>query len=302
IEQQGRKLTPRGKDMTVLCPFHQEKTPSMVITPSKNLYHCFGCDAGGSVLDWVMKTEGLSLRHAVERLRAMLGENPAVEPLVASEELAGDAAGQQALLSRVVEFYHQTLLNAPEVHQYLKKRRLDHPELVSHFKLGFANRTLGYRLPDKKQKAGAEIRARLQAVGLLRESGHEHFSGSLVIPVIGAEGQVQELYGRKITDRLRAGTPLHLYLPGAHGGVWNEAGLAGSASVILCESLIDAMSFWCAGYRHVTCSYGVHGFTEAHRAAFRQHDIRQVHIAYDNDKAGNDAAAALAAELQLAGL
>ncbi|MBD2816643.1 hypothetical protein ID850_18300, partial [Xenorhabdus sp. Flor] len=64
IEQQGRQLFKRGKDMIVLCPFHQEKTPSMVITPSKNLYHCFGCDAGGSVLDWVMKTEGLSLRHA----------------------------------------------------------------------------------------------------------------------------------------------------------------------------------------------------------------------------------------------
>ncbi|PHM37745.1 DNA primase [Xenorhabdus mauleonii] len=302
IEQQGRQLVKRGKDMTVLCPFHQEKTPSMVITPSKNLYHCFGCDAGGSVLDWVMKTEGLSLRHACERLRAMLGNNPAVEPLLDSSELIREAVGQQALLLRVVEFYHQTLLNAPEVHQYLKKRRLDHPELVSHFKLGFANRTLGYRLPEKKLKAGAEIRAQLQAVGLLRESGHEHFSGSLVVPVISPDGQVQELYGRKITDRLRAGTPLHLYLPGAHGGVWNEAGLVGSASVILCESLIDAMSFWCAGYRHVTCAYGVHGFTEAHRTAFRQHGIQQVHIAYDNDKAGNAAAAVLAAELQLAGL
>ncbi|CDG19902.1 Dnag primase-like protein [Xenorhabdus poinarii G6] len=302
IEQQGRPLVKRGKDMIVLCPFHQEKTPSMVITPAKNLYHCFGCDAGGSVLDWVMKTEGLSLRHAVERLRAMLGSNPAVEPLLDASELIRETVGQQALLLRVVEFYHQTLLNAPEAHQYLKKRRLDHPELVSHFKLGFANRTLGYRLPEKKRKAGAGIRARLQAVGVLRESGHEHFSGSLVIPVIGLKGEVQEMYGRKITDRLRAGTPLHLYLPGAHGGVWNEAGLAGSASVILCESLIDAMSFWCAGYRHVTCAYGVHGFTDAHRAAFRQHDIRQVHIAYDNDKAGNEAAARLAAELQLAGL
>ncbi|WP_340612106.1 CHC2 zinc finger domain-containing protein, partial [Xenorhabdus bharatensis] len=302
IEQQGRQLFKRGKDMIVLCPFHQEKTPSMVITPSKNLYHCFGCDAGGSVLDWVMKTENLSLRHACERLRAMLGSNPAVEPLVDSSELIRDAVGQQALLSRVVEFYHQTLLNAPEAHQYLKKRRLDHPELVSHFKLGFANRTLGYRLPEKKIKAGAEIRARLQAVGLMRESGHEHFSGSLVVPVIGLNGEVQEMYGRKITDRLRAGTPLHLYLPGEHGGVWNEAGLVGSASVILCESLIDAMSFWCAGFRNVTCSYGVHGFTDAHRTAFRQYELRQVHIAYDNDKAGNEAAATLAAELQLMGL
>ncbi|MDE9448414.1 DNA primase, partial [Xenorhabdus bovienii] len=72
IEQQGRQVFKRGKDMTVLCPFQEEKTPSMVITPAKNLYHCFGCNAGGSVLDWVMKTEGLSLRHAVERLRGEL--------------------------------------------------------------------------------------------------------------------------------------------------------------------------------------------------------------------------------------
>ncbi|MBD2826817.1 CHC2 zinc finger domain-containing protein, partial [Xenorhabdus szentirmaii] len=126
IEQQGRQLFKRGKDMTVLCPFHPEKTPSMVITPAKNLYHCFGCDAGGSVLDWVMKTEGLSLRHAVERLRAVLGVNPSVEPLVAPAELAGEAVGQQALLARVVAFYHHTLLTAPEAQAYLVKRRLNH--------------------------------------------------------------------------------------------------------------------------------------------------------------------------------
>ncbi|WP_244170840.1 CHC2 zinc finger domain-containing protein, partial [Xenorhabdus miraniensis] len=124
LEQQGRQVIKRGKDRLVLCPFHQEKTPSMVITPSKNLYHCFGCDAGGSVLDWVMKTEGLSLRHACERLRAMLGSNPAVEPLIESPELISDVAGQQALLSRGVEFYHHTLLNAPEAQAYLTQRRL----------------------------------------------------------------------------------------------------------------------------------------------------------------------------------
>ncbi|WP_244590046.1 CHC2 zinc finger domain-containing protein, partial [Xenorhabdus budapestensis] len=198
IEQQGRQVFKRGKDMTVLCPFHEEKTPSMVITPSKNLYHCFGCDAGGSVLDWVMQTENLSLRHAVERLRAVLGHNPAVEPLVQPAELVSDAIGQQVLLSRVIGFYHHTLLNAPEAQAYLAKRRLNHPELVAQFKLGFANRTLGYRLPPKKIKAGAEIRARLQAIGVLRENGREHLRGSLVVPVMDAQGQIHELYGRKI--------------------------------------------------------------------------------------------------------
>ncbi|WMV72252.1 CHC2 zinc finger domain-containing protein [Xenorhabdus griffiniae] len=302
IEQQGRQLFKRGKDMTVLCPFHEEKTPSMVITPSKNLYHCFGCDAGGSVLDWVMKTENLSLRHAVERLRAVLGVNPSVEPLVQPAELVSDTFGQQGLLSRVIGFYHHTLLNAPEAQAYLSKRRLHHPELISQFKLGFANRTLGYRLPEKKIKAGAEIRARLQAVGVMRESGHEHFSGSLVVPVIGLDGQIQEIYGRKITDRLRTGTPLHLYLPGAHKGVWNAAALGASKTLILCESLIDAMSFWVAGQRHVTAAYGVHGVTADHWQIFEQHGIKQVLIAFDNDTAGNDAAVKLAAALVAKGI
>ncbi|WP_038269569.1 CHC2 zinc finger domain-containing protein, partial [Xenorhabdus cabanillasii] len=300
IEQQGRQLFKRGKDMTVLCPFHEEKTPSMVITPAKNLYHCFGCDAGGSVLDWVMKTEGLSLRHAVERLRGVLGGSPAVTPLVAPTEpevLAENEAGRQALLHRVVEFYHHTLLSAPEAQDYLAKRRLHHPELVAQFKLGFANRTLAYRLPPKKVKAGEAIRRRLRVAGIMRESGHEHFVGSLVVPVIGPEGQVQEMYGRKIGERLRGGTATHLYLPGKHAGVWNEQALRASKSLILCESLMDAMSFWVAGHRNVTAAYGVNGVTEDHWQAFKQHGIRQVLIAFDNDSAGNDAAVKLAAAL-----
>ncbi|MBD2816569.1 toprim domain-containing protein, partial [Xenorhabdus sp. Flor] len=305
IEQQGRPLFKRGKDMTVLCPFHQEKTPSMVITPAKNLYHCFGCDAGGSVLDWVMKTEGLSLRHAVERLRGILGENPAVEPLLAQHEQAAlpeGAAGQQALLHRVVEFYHHTLLSAPEAQDYLAKRRLNHPELVARFKLGFANRTLGYRLPPRKQKSGADLRSRLQQLGVMRESGQEFLRGSLVVPVLGDGGQVLTLYGRKIRNDLRPGTPAHLYLPGAHCGVWNAAALNASKSLILCESLIDAMSFWVAGHRNVTAAYGVNGVTPDHWQAFKQYGIKQILIAFDNDSAGNDAAVKLAAALVAKGI
>ncbi|MDC6877809.1 CHC2 zinc finger domain-containing protein, partial [Escherichia coli] len=273
-------------------PFHDEKTPSCVISPEKNLYHCFGCNAGGSVLNWVMQTEKLSLRKAVERLKAELGDNPAVVPLVTKDEpeiFAEDEAGRQKLLSRVVEFYHHTLLNAPEAVAYLEKRRLNHPELVAAFKLGFANRTLPYRLPAVKSRAGEKIRARLKGVGMLRESGHEHFTGSLVVPVMDLNGQIREMYGRKIGGDLRKGTPLHMYLPGTHGGVWNEQALIGSSSVVLCESLIDAMSFWVAGVRNVTAAYGVNGFTDEMRAALLAHGVKQVLIAYDNDPAGMDA-------------
>ncbi|HBD1601660.1 TPA: toprim domain-containing protein, partial [Escherichia coli] len=247
---------------------------------------------GGSVLNWVMQTEKLSLRKAVERLKAELGDNPAVVPLVTKDEpeiFAEDEAGRQKLLSRVVEFYHHTLLNAPEAVAYLEKRRLNHPELVAAFKLGFANRTLPYRLPAVKSRAGEKIRARLKGVGVLRESGHEHFTGSLVVPVMDLNGQIREMYGRKIGGDLRKGTPLHMYLPGTHGGVWNEQALIGSSSVVLCESLIDAMSFWVAGVRNVTAAYGVNGFTDEMRAALLAHGVKQVLIAYDNDPAGMDA-------------
>ncbi|KHT14762.1 DNA primase [Pectobacterium brasiliense] len=301
VRAQGRKVVKRGKDYAVLCPFHQEKTPSCVISPEKNLYHCFGCDAGGSVLDWVMKTEGLSLPHAVDKLRGELGSVPAAARLPPVTDIA-DEQERQALLSRVTEFYHHTLLNAPEAIAYLEKRRLNHPELVAAFKLGFANRTLGYRLPSSKLKDGAIVRSQLQAIGVMRSSGHEHLAGSLVVPVIDMHGQVRELYGRKVGDRLRAGTPNHLYLPGAHGGVWNEQALVASKSVILCESLIDAMSFWVAGFRNVTAAYGVNGFTAEMRQTFIRHGVKQVLIAFDNDAAGDEGAVKLASALAADGI
>ncbi|HHV7503215.1 TPA: toprim domain-containing protein, partial [Escherichia fergusonii] len=115
-------------------------------------------------------------------------------------------------------------------------------------------------------------------------------------------GQIREMYGRKIGNDLRKGTPLHMYLPGAHGGVWNEQALIGSSVVVLCESLLDAMSFWVAGVRNVTAAYGVNGFTDEMRAALLAHGVKQVLIAYDNDPAGNEAAVKLASSLAADGI
>ncbi|HHH43902.1 MAG TPA: toprim domain-containing protein, partial [Gammaproteobacteria bacterium] len=137
--------------------------------------------------------------------------------------------------------------------------------------------------------------------GLLRSSGHEHFRGSLVIPVIN-DGRVLEIYGRKVRDDLRKGTPRHLYLPGPHQGVFNVEAFAGAKEIILCESLLDALTFWSAGYRNVTCSYGVEGFTKQHLQAFTDHSIERVLIAYDRDAAGETAAGQLSKTLLEAGI
>jgi hypothetical protein len=84
--------------------------------------------------------------------------------------------------------------------------------------------------------------------------------------------------------------------------VWNEAALAASREGILCEALIDALTFWCAGYRNVTAAYGIEGFTADHLAAFKQHGTERVLIAYDRDEAGDRAAEKLSQQLIAEGL
>ena len=307
IEGSGIKLEKRGRDLIGACPFHKDDTPSLTITPDKNLFHCFGCGAAGGPIDWTMKKNGVSFRHAVELLREGLGsitdetvKRTTVRALPPPVSLDAD---DQALLDQVTDYYHQTLKQSPEALAYLDARGLHHPELIERFKLGYANRTLGLRLPNKQRKDGADIRARLERIGIYRASGHEHFNGSLVFPVLDGARRTTEIYGRKIIDNLRAGTPKHLYLPGPHKGVWNLDGLRDcGGEIILTEALIDAATFWVAGYRNVTAAYGVEGFTADHLAAFKEHGVARAVIAFDRDEAGERGAAKIAAQLIAQGI
>jgi hypothetical protein len=237
----GVELKGAGANLVGRCPFHDDRTPSLIVTPETNLWRCMGeCNIGGSTIDWVMRTQGVSFRHAAELLRAdhpALAAGPRGRPahvvrkgatVKLASPVAPDADDQQTLRD-VVVFYHETLRNSPEALRYLEGRGLTHPEMIGHFKLGFANRKLGLTLPDKNRKTGADLRGRLQRLGILRaESGHEHMNGSVVFPIFDLAGNVAGVYGRKINNNLRAGTPQHTYLPGPHRGVWNEEALVAS--------------------------------------------------------------------------
>ena len=305
VEAKGIALARHGAggDVVGCCPFHEDRTPSFVVSLSKNLWRCHGaCQTGGSVIDFVMRIEAVSFRHAVDLLRQGVtsgpvdGRLPKVSSVAKLPALAPPSVEDRELLGRVVGFYADTLAESPEALAYLACRRIDDPEAIATFKLGYANRTLGYRLPASNRREGAELRGRLQQLGVIRESGHEHFNGSLVIPIVAA-GDVSEIYGRKIRDDLRPGTPAHLYLPGPHRGVWNLDVFAVSDEIVVCESLIDALSLWCWGFRHVTAAYGVEGFTADHWAAIDAHQTRRVLLAFDADEAGDKAARRLARQL-----
>ena len=133
VEPAGVELRRQGKDLVGCCPFHEDRTPSLVISPAKNLWHCLGaCQAGGSVIDWVMRSEGVSFRHAVELLRDGVAPSPvAAAPAPARVSTVTKlpspverAADDRELLERVVGFYAQTLKESPEALGYLERRGL----------------------------------------------------------------------------------------------------------------------------------------------------------------------------------
>src|SRR5690606_29780668 len=118
-QARGIELVRRGKDLHGHCPFHDDQSPSLVISPDKNLWHCMGaCQAGGGPIDWVMRSEGVSFRYAVELLRNDMSSLAAARSPSAGvkrctmQKLATLAEPQEpdeVVLQRVVDYYHQTL-------------------------------------------------------------------------------------------------------------------------------------------------------------------------------------------------
>jgi len=307
----GVELTAVGSELRGHCPFHDDSTPSFFVHESTNVWNCRGaCDAGGSVVDFVMRSEGIAFRHAMEWLRGY--ENGEVTPsktapvktstarkLASPFEFGSD---EQALLNRYAAFCHEVFKRTPAAQGYLEKRGLQSSEMVEKFQIGFVDRSLGLRLPNNQRVEGRQMREQLHQLGVLRESGHEHLVGCITFPVVDEHGNVRQIYGRRIGNLL-ADQVRHFYLPGEQRGVWNESALKGSGGlIILCEAIIDALTLWCAGFRNVSSAYGANGFSDEHLEAFRRHGVEHVLIAYDRDEAGDAGAVRVAERLNGAGI
>ena len=167
-------------------------------TPSKNLWNCLAGCGGGDVIELVMRKENVSFRQAVDVLRQRLGilpEDPTIEtrsgtthPMLvpASETELAD----HVLLKHVLDFYHQTFCDDVKAMRYLQARRCFDAEAVKLFQIGYANRTLCYRVPSTTA-AGRRLKEQLQRLGVIRKSGHEHLSGSVIVPIFDEHGNVR---------------------------------------------------------------------------------------------------------------
>lgn len=153
-------------------------------------------------------------------------------------------------------------------------------ETAEHFDLGFADRSISAGLPSGETYDGARLRGRLQSIGVVRLSGHGHFGGSIVAPVRDINGRVTDIYGRKITPRLRMGTAYHTCIFDPPKGVFNLEGLAGQKQVVLCNDLFDALRLHSAGVTNVTTTVGPRGFTDTHMRVLAALGVKKVVIAF----------------------
>jgi DNA primase catalytic core len=275
IRSRGVKLVRKGKQLVGLCPFHDDHEPSLIVDPNKQLWNCLGaCKEGGDVYRFVMKADSVDFREAHRRLGGIESE---AQPA---------SVDDLEWLQRAVNHYHKTLLHTPSAQEYLRSRGITAPEIVTTFRLGYADGSL-------VEKLSAEGKAALQRIGVLQETGRELMAGCVVFPLVrGATSQVVSLYGRH-TERRQ-----HLYLPGQHRGLFNPQGARNTDEVILTESVIDAAALWSAGLRNVLPIYGTNGLTEEIISHLEECRIKQAVLIMDSDEAGRSAASQIKARLR----
>ncbi len=309
IESYGTKLKerPTPNECIGCCPLHDDETPSLFVNRAKGVWQCKGaCGIGGDCFRWVMKAEKVSFVASVELFKAnavgrIAGNGTKAAYVRRLQNPTTSTAEDHELLFQVAEFYHSQLKENKAAMEYLASRGLDNAEAITKFKIGVSDRSLGRRIPSKQVKAGKEQRARLEALGVMKEAtGHEALRGCITFPVLLSENKVGEIYGRRYTRAPE--NQRHWYLSGPHVGVWNAEAFTCSKEIILCESIIDALTFWIAGFRNVTCSYGNQGFTEELFQAFIKSGVEVCWIAWDNDEKSNPLALQLAERLMAQGI
>src|SRR3990172_7820180 len=197
------------------------------------------------------------------------------------------------LLNRVISFYHKSFCEDQRGMEYLKGRGISDNSMFSDFQIGFSNGTLLNTIPEE-----GDIIEALKEIGILNDKGNEMFYNCVVFPIFDENKDCVGLYVRRIKD----GETAHLYLPGPWRGVFNFQAAKRSKSIILTESIIDALTLYNAGFKDVIPCYGVNGYTKLHLELFAQNQTKEIYICFDRDEAGKDGAEKLSLLLKEKGL
>ena len=291
VRARGVTLKRQGKQLVGRCPFHDDKTPSLIVDPTKQLWNCLGaCQTGGDVFSFMMKADGLSFKDA---FAAVAGQTSQVSSLTA-EPTANTGEGPMSkteleYLAKATAYYRKALAKHGPALEYLASRGVS-VEAMRVFQVGYVDGSL----KDKLNPNGKEA---LRRVGVLNDKGCETMFGCVVFPLLDANtNQPVGLYARHIEKKQ------HLYLSGTRRGVFHPAGAKEADEVVLTESVIDAAALWSVGVRNVACVYGVNGLTADILSHLAESRARRVVLLLDADAAGRAAVPRFAAKLAEIGI
>ena len=318
IEKQGINLQKSGKGYMGLCPFHDDKNPSLSVNEKEGVFHCFGCGASGDVIEFARLLLNVSFKEAVNYLAYYVGvklhadskstDSKDFEPRSLSaasveanrepeltpeeeEESFTDREKQEAL-KRVVEIYTNNLAEDNQALKYLKSGRgIFDNETIRGFNIGYSNGNLEQRIAP-----GSKDERLLKDLGILNDDAKEVFKGCLTFPIISEKTGIGEIYARAVNDNRRL---KHLYLKGSHVGVFNEKAFKVYDEIILCECIIDALSLFVNGFKNVSCLYGLNGMTEELRTLIKESNISKVYFAFDNEDKAKEKAKEYSKEFNL---
>jgi DNA primase len=287
------RLKPAGRNFVGLCPFHDEKTPSFSVNPERGFFHCFGCGAGGSVFNFIMRAEGLNFPETVESLARRYG--------VSLPERGGDAgpgASERAAALRAnqvaADFFAHVLWKTPEgapARNYLGARGIT-ADTARTFMLGFApERPANLAgVLDKRGLLAAGVR-----LGLVRKDQagtRDMFRARLMFPIRDAQGRVLAFGGRVLDQRLpkyinSPESPLYSKSRNVYGLYEARAAIASADRAIIVEGYLDAIAVWQAGIKETVASLGTALTVDQLRLIGRH--TRNVLACFDGDAAGRKA-------------
>lgn len=300
------KLQKRGGTYFGLCPFHHEKSPSFSVTPSKQMYYCFGCGEGGNVFSFIMKYENYSFTEAVENLAQRAGME--LPKMNMSEENKKRNDLKNSLLEinkEAAKFFVYSLKgeNGKNAFDYFKKRQLS-DETIKKFGLGYCSKQ-SRELYNYLKEKGYEDEA-LKSSGLFTYSEKGvfcKFFNRVIYPIMDLNNRVIGFGGRVMGD----GEPKYLNSPetilfdkGRNLYGMNYAKTARKSYILLCEGYMDVIALQQAGFINAVASLGT-AFTPGQANLIKRY-ADEVYITYDSDGAGRKAALRAIPILRAAGI
>ncbi|MDP2856244.1 MAG: DNA primase [bacterium] len=286
------KLTKAGANYRALCPFHKEKTPSFMISPERQIWHCFGCGEGGDIFKFVMKYENVEFPEALRLLAKRAGvELKKEDPRIQNEMLK-----LYGICEKAMEYFENNLKAKADVLDYLKKRGLK-DETINYWHLGFAPESSGGLLQylakhnfksDDIAKTGLIIKSQKRL-----NSYFDRFRSRVIFPICDNQDRVVGFTGRIFNDKDHPNEPKYLNSPESpifskgrllYGFSQNKKAIREKEQAILVEGQMDFLMAWQDGIKNVVATSGT-ALTEEQIKTLKR-TTKALLIGYDMDEAG----------------